>query len=57
MKKEEEIFELLKTNRKLGIEELYKNYSKLVYGVIYSILKIQMKQKMYYKMYLLKYLN
>ena len=39
MKKEEEIFELLKTNRKLGIEELYKNYSKLVYGVIYSILK------------------
>jgi len=38
MKKEEEIFELLKTNRKLGIEELYKNYSKLVYGVIYSIL-------------------
>ena len=25
MKKEEEIFELLKTNRKLGIEELYKN--------------------------------
>ena len=39
MKKEEEIFELLKTNRKLGIEELYKNYSKLVFGVIYSILK------------------
>lgn len=39
MKKEEEIFELLKTNRKLGIEKLYKNYSKLVYGVIYSILK------------------
>ena len=39
MKKEEEIFELLKTNRKLGIEELYKNYSKLVYVVIYSILK------------------
>jgi len=39
MKKEKEIFELLKTNRKLGIEELYKNYSKLVYGVIYSILK------------------
>lgn len=39
MKKEEEIFELLKTNRKLGIEELYINYSKLVYGVIYSILK------------------
>lgn len=39
MKKEEEVFELLKTNRKLGIEELYKNYSKLVYGVIYSILK------------------
>ena len=39
MKKEEEIFELLKTNRKLGIEELYKNYTKLVYGVIYSILK------------------
>lgn len=39
MKKEEEIFELLKTNRKLGIEELYKNYSKLVYGVIYSTLK------------------
>lgn len=39
MKKEEEIFELLKTNRKLGIEELYKNYSKLVYGVVYSILK------------------
>lgn len=39
MKKEEEIFELLKTNRRLGIEELYKNYSKLVYGVIYSILK------------------
>ena len=30
MKKEEEIFELLKTNRKLGIEELYKNYSKPV---------------------------
>ena len=48
MKKEEEIFELLKTNRKLGIEELYKNYSKLTY---------KMKQKMYYKMYLLKYLN
>lgn len=39
MKKEEEIFELLKTNRKLGIEELYKIYSKLVFGVIYSILK------------------
>lgn len=39
MKKEEEIFELLKTNRQLGIEELYKNYSKLVFGVIYSILK------------------
>lgn len=39
MKKEEGIFELLKTNRKLGIEELYKNYSKLVFGVIYSILK------------------
>ena len=39
MKKEEEIFELLKTNRKLEIEELYKNYSKLVFGVIYSILK------------------
>lgn len=39
MKKEEEIFELLKTNRKLGIEELYRNYSKLVFGVIYSILK------------------
>ena len=39
MKKEEEIFEILKKNRKLGIEELYKNYSKLVYGVIYSILK------------------
>ena len=28
MKKEEEIFELLKTNRKLGIEELYKNDGK-----------------------------
>ena len=39
MKKEEEIFELLKTNRTQGIEELYKNYSKLVFGVIYSILK------------------
>ena len=39
MKKEEEIFELLKTNRKLGIDELYKIYSKLVFGVIYSILK------------------
>ena len=39
MKKEEEIFELLKTNRKLGIEELYKIYSKLVFGVTYSILK------------------